>query len=257
MPKHNLKLVAKKLIGPKTYLAIFQTTQINNLKPGNLFSFLVADKTYRSYSLVDYSHDPLLSFGFILPILDTSEVYLTFLISTKMGGVGSQFFEKLGLNQEAITVGPTGKFGLSTNLEMPKAFICTGTGIAPFYGMVKKALLEAREKSLKINIKLLFGTDGTIANWAFELFKPLLEEYKNLELHSCYWPDKEKIEIGKFEHNATVTKLLPELIKNPKDYEYYLCGNAFMVADVKKELIEKCEVNTNNIIQESFSLPVK
>lgn len=257
MPKHTIKLVAKKLIGPKTYLAIFKSSLILELEVGKLFSFLVADKTYRSYSLVDYGCTQMQSFGFILPDLNEDQIYLSFLISTKMGGVGSQFFEKLELENEVIVVGPTGKFALSQNLQTPKIFICTGTGIAPFYGMVKKALTENALKNNLIEIKVLFGTDGGIKNWAVELFKPLLEKYANLELHSCYWPDKESLEIAsKCEHNTTVTKLLPNIVKNHSEYEYYLCGNAFMINDVKKELLENCKVDSSNILQESFALPI-
>lgn len=132
------------------------------------------------------------------------------------------------VGDEIYITAAQGKFTFNNE---PAWWIATGTGIAPFYSMYK-----SKQKPLK-----LIQGGRTYNDFYFQ------EDLKKL-------PDY--IRCSSLEHsegyfNGRLTKYLHEMKKLPTHINYYLCGSAEMVVDVRNLLIEK-GVPYNNIITEIY-----
>lgn len=110
-------------------------------------------------------------------------------------------------------------------------WIATGTGIAPFYSMYKSGIIPQ---------KLIQG--GRFTDNIY-----FINDFKQLDDYTvCCSNDK-----GRGIYEGRLTKYLREYSNLPTDINYYLCGSAEMVVDVRNLLIEK-GVNFNKIITEIY-----
>jgi ferredoxin--NADP+ reductase len=123
---------------------------------------------------------------------------------------------------------PQGKFIYDSK---PAWWIATGTGIAPF-----RAMHRAKQNPLK-----LIQGSRTKEELFFRDEFELLPNYVK-----CCSKDN-----GKGIYDGRLTKYLQEFENLPKDINYYLCGSAEMVVDVRNLLIGK-GVNYNHIITEIY-----
>lgn len=121
-----------------------------------------------------------------------------------------------------------GKF---TYNNEPAWWIATGTGIAPFYSM----FLSGQHPK-----KLIQG--GRTKNELF--FRSTFEKLPDYV--KCCSRDS-----GSGIFDGRLTLYLEQFIHLPKNINYYLCGNAEMVVDVRNLLIKK-DVPFKNIITEIY-----
>ena len=113
-------------------------------------------------------------------------------------------------------------------------WIATGTGIAPFYSMVKSG----------------FSGPKIVIHGARHINQFYFEDEFNLAFDSNY------IRCCSGEQSSNlfyghVTQYLLEQNDFPKDFKYYLCGKSLMVVDVRDLLISK-GISYNNIFSEIY-----
>jgi all-trans-retinol 13,14-reductase len=234
MPRLNFKLVFRHQLISKVHFLVFETNNKLNFAPGQFFSLEVSPKTFRSYSTVYIGQNPpeFLEVNKNLPILESESSYVCFMISTKPNGVASKVFEEMKIGTEISAVGPNGKFRLSQNKIKPKVFIATGTGLAPFVGMVKQILDENQQAK----IQLFFGVWTTSDNFVKQFFETYLNsKYPNFEIYTII-DNSEGTELDKYNISGRVTTAIPSIIKDYLETEFYLCGHPMMVADMAKIL---------------------
>ncbi len=114
---------------------------------------------------------------------------------------------------------PRGEF---TSSEEPAIWIATGTGIAPFYSMLKSGLVS--------NKILIHGNRFLEQFHFFEEFEGILG--RNY-IRCCTAEQNEDVYSGR------VTDYLQEQPSLNPGIKYYLCGNAEMVVDTRDILINK------------------
>jgi ferredoxin--NADP+ reductase len=104
----------------------------------------------------------------------------------------------------------------------PAYWIASGTGIAPFYSMLKAGLGTD---------KILLHGGRTAESFYFqnEIFSALGKDY----VRCC------SQETGDGLYNGRLTEFLKNQTDLPLNYKYYLCGSAEMVVDVRDILISK------------------
>ncbi len=113
----------------------------------------------------------------------------------------------------------------------PAWWIATGTGIAPFHSM----FLNGQKPQ-----KLIHGGRTKADLFFRESFESLPDYIKCSSQNS-----------GNGIYAGRLTKYLQEIEQLPHDINYYLCGSAEMVVDVRNLLISK-GVNFKNIITEIY-----
>lgn len=244
----TITLLHKENIAPQTFLLTFYCPKTLDFKPGQFANFEIETKTYRSYSFVDCSNqipaflkDKNIQEKFPQINWELESSYWTFLVSSKSGGIASKLFEKIEIGFELPTLAPIGRFGI-LDTENEKVFVCTGTGLAPFIPMIKKALTKSK-------CTLFFGTSfdagdyGRIMCQNFGLF-----DNPNFVMYSGMFPIQTPNET-QFVQNGKVTELLPKYVEEFEKAEFYLCGNPFMILDVEKLLIQN---GAKTIIKENF-----
>ena len=128
----------------------------------------------------------------------------------------------------------TKPYGSFTDNKKPAWWIATGTGIAPFYSMFRSGISE--------NKTLIHGVRN-LSQFYFEdeLEWAMGKRYVRCCVHeqSCdVFPGR-------------VTKYLEEINELPVNINYYLCGKALMVVEVRDLLIAK-GVPYENILAEIY-----
>lgn len=274
MFKSQITLLHKEIVAPQTFLLTFYCEDSIDFLPGQFANFEIETKTYRSYSFVNYSQqiptflqDKIPALAQKFPQINFAQEnssnlnstetpqneennnensekkssYWTFLVSSKSGGIASHLFEKIEIGFELPVLAPIGRFGV-LDTEVEKVFVCTGTGLAPFIPMIKKALTQSK-------CTLFFGTSWDAGDYGRILCENFgLFESPNFVMYSGMFPVQIPNET-KFVQNDTVTELLPKYVSEFETKEFYLCGNPFMVLDVEKLLTQN---GAKVIIKENF-----
>lgn len=100
------------------------------------------------------------------------------LVVTKVdGGIGSTFLHELAVGAKVEVKGPQGMFLRPVDVG-PSLFIATGTGVAPFRGMIHDALVAGRTEPLWI----LFGVRTLNDAMYREEFEALAAKHSNVRL---------------------------------------------------------------------------
>lgn len=116
----------------------------------------------------------------------------------------------------------------------PSIWIASGTGIAPFYSMLR---------SDKFSDKVLIHGERYLERFYFyEEFSEILGDNY---LRCCTREQDERVYLGR------VTDYLRDAEFLPLDFRYYLCGRAEMVVDARDILIER-NIPFNRIISEIY-----
>lgn len=126
---------------------------------------------------------------------------------------------------------PGGEF---TGSSEPAVWIATGTGIAPYYSMLRSGLGE--------NKTLLHGNRYLEQFHFHDEFKEVLG---NNYVRCCSAESDQEVYSGR------VTDYLEEQAGLDPDLKYYLCGSADMVVEVRDILISK-GIPFNHIISEIY-----
>ncbi len=147
------------------------------------------------------------------------------------GGRGSNWIQKLKINDEINFIGPSGKFlckGEKDNI----LFIATGTGITPFNSMIEDELKKGNSKKMH----LLFGVRYIKNIFYKDFFDNLASQYNNFTYDIVLSRPEDDSWQGK---TGRVTGILQEMDLDTKNTEVYICGLKVMIEDVLKLLKEK------------------
>jgi ferredoxin--NADP+ reductase len=133
-----------------------------------------------------------------------------------------------------MKIGATKPYGSFRDSKKPAWWIATGTGIAPFYSMFRSGLSE--------NKTLIHGVSH-LSQFYFEdeLEWAMGERY----IRCCSQEQSCNVFPGR------VTQYLKEINDLPTNINYYLCGKALMVVEVRDLLIAK-GVPYENILAEIY-----
>lgn len=144
---------------------------------------------------------------------------ISVLYNIKPGGILTPHLAELKSGDEIIVSNPYGSFSCD---DSPAFWISTGTGVAPFHSMIQSGNTK--------NKILIHGV--SFANQFY--FSDFLQKSLGKNYIRCCSREKEG---GQF--HGRVTDYLKVTDDLPKDYKYYLCGQASMVVEVRDLLIEK------------------
>jgi NAD(P)H-flavin reductase len=243
MPKINLELVHKTNLIPTAISLIFKTTDEFTFEPGQFFSMLVGPKEYRSYSC--FWSDSKAPKFYDNDLADLKEdqkegKYLGFMVNIKPNGVGSHFFMDIQNGDQVVAIGGNGKFLLEAG-NRPKAFVASSTGLAPFVEIIKQTLNENPNQEILI----FFGVWQPADEFAIQFFKDTTQVKVIVCCDEC--PEEQLSDTVKL---GRVTQVIPEMLGDKlPDYDFYICGNQFMVEATEELLRSK---GSTTIYMEKF-----
>lgn len=197
----QVTVIAKKQLTNWVYLLYLEKEF--NFEAGQLISMSVNDIPPRIYSICSAPSDDCLAV----------------LFDVKPEGLLTPLLANLKRGDMVSISEPFGDFICDAS---PAYWIAAGTGIAPFYSMLKDGL--------GINKTLLHG-GRTADSFYFQ------DEFLNIMgknyVRCC------SQESGNGLYNGRLTEFLNNQTDLPLNYKYYLCGSVEMVVDVRDILISK------------------
>ena len=159
------------------------------------------------------------------------DLYLQILFDLKTEGLLTPKLSKLKAGDHTYVSKPYGSF--LPDVEMPMWWIATGTGIAPFYSMMRSGY--------KAEILLHGVREGAHFYFEREFKQALKENYLRCNSGTD----------GIGDYFGRVTSFLENKEQLPTNNKYYLCGRALMVVEVRDLLISK-GIPYSNIVSEIF-----
>jgi CDP-4-dehydro-6-deoxyglucose reductase len=173
------------------------------------------NKRWRSYSISSWP--------------DGTNVF-ELLVVLAQGGLGTSYlFNEIKIGSELTFRGAQGSFTLPAKIEKDIFLICTGTGIAPFRGMVNYVHLN----NIPIkNIYLIFGCRNKEDLLYYDELKEL--EKKLPGFHYIPTLSREHWE-GRYGY---VHPIYGELCNNKQEALFFLCGWKHMIDEAKKHITE-------------------
>ena len=137
-------------------------------------------------------------------------------------GVCSNYLCDIREGDEVAVSGPNGKrFLLPTNIEAHNyLFIATGTGIAPFRGMLLE-LLERPAAPVGARIALVMGTPYSTDLLYEDLFQRLQRQHANFSYHTAISREGERLYVGSLIDRQI--DVFAGLIEDPRTL-IYICG---------------------------------
>ncbi len=182
--------------------------------PGQFVQFIIADKVFRSYSIVSLPE--------VLP-------QLKFCIKFEDGGVGSEYVRSLKVGDSVPMRGPVGKFVIQDTVGQV-VFVANGVGIAPFVGMIPDLL----QKKTDVDTTLVFGVRSEQDIFYSEHFSSIAKEYQNFNIIQALSQPQPTWQ----GYSGRVTKYITENYNQYKDATFYLCGSLGMVQDTRAILMQ-------------------
>lgn len=139
-------------------------------------------------------------------------------------GVCSNYLANLKVGDEVQLSGPSGKrFLLPENAhDFNYVFFATGTGIAPFRGM----LIDLFESGYKGEIALVFGCAYRTDLLYVDFFREMCDKYKNLHWVNCISREDRRKNGGKFYVQSAIEdqgEILDPILRKENTL-IYLCG---------------------------------
>ena len=137
-------------------------------------------------------------------------------------GVCSNYLCDIQEGDEVAVTGPNGKrFLLPEDIEAHNyLFIATGTGIAPFRGMLME-LLERPGGPARARTALVMGTPYTTDLLYEDLFQRLHREHPNFDYHTAISRESDRLYVGSLIDREI--DRFAELIEDPRTL-IYVCG---------------------------------
>ena len=154
-------------------------------------------------------------------------------------GFASEIFDNCKIGDSFEIKGPLGHFVFDEEDTNPEVyFLCAGTGVTPFYSMVKEYLSKTDR-----SFTLLFGVRIRENLFLADEFESLAKEFDNFTFQPVL--SREEWD-GRKGH---VQDHLPEDCKNKT---FYICGLKELVLETK-EILSSRGVNPSNIKSERYS----
>lgn len=247
MGKIQLKLVKKTDLISKVFFLVFKSEIELGYVPGQFFSLEIQPKVFRPYS-VCYVGKTLNDFEVETGLESLTEgEYVCFMISTKPGGTASHFFEEVKEGHAVNAIGPAGSFKLKEK-KAKNVFVSTGTGLAPFVPMINLIL----EESPNAEVNLFFGCWNLNDNFVLRFFPKFLDKskYPNFKIYVVA-EDLQNQPESDFLKEGRVTGVIPKVLNNLFEYNYYLCGHPAMVSAMEEVLLKQ-GVSQENLVLEKF-----
>jgi NAD(P)H-flavin reductase len=223
--RYQANIVANEQLAPTLFKLTAKAASNIPFATGQYCSFLIQEQR-RPYSFAS------------LP----SEKTLQFIITTAPAGIGSTYVEALRSGDAIEFLAPYGRFTLQTDILRPLIFIATGAGIAP----IRPLILEALQKTSQ-PITLLTGNYN-------EQYMAFHEEFSalNADQRITYIPTLSEPSENWQGARGYVTHTFAHTIKNPADFDYYICGNTPMMNDMLA-LLAEAHVPKEQIHREVFT----
>ncbi len=156
---------------------------------------------------------------------DHSNVIELIIAMYKNGAGTPYFFDEVKVGTSLILHGPKGSFKLKEPVEKDVYMICTGTGIAPFRGMIHHIY---NDQIIHKNIYLIFGCRTKATLLYFDEMVKLQEMIPGFH----YIPTLSQ---EQWEGNTGyVHEIYKSLCAERKPASFYLAGNKGMTEDAKK-----------------------
>ena len=225
--KCTATVVSKEKISAKVYLVRFSVPTTLSFIAGQTMMMYVAPGVNRVMSI---SSSPF-EIGSIEMIHDVSP-----------GGPGSQWTISAKIGDTIQIMVPLGRFVLS-DTDAPKVLVATGTGVAPYYSMMRQLHHDGKQISIKLYWGLRFEED-IFWQKEFETFERDNSEFSfsfTLSQPSSLWDGK----------RGHVTEQVIKDIETLRNSEFYLCGNKKMVDEMKARLLES-NIEKERIYSELF-----
>jgi NAD(P)H-flavin reductase len=211
----SVKLVEKTSLNQDVFELKFNKPEDFKYEAGQFVQFLIPDgdkKSPRSYSISS------------LP----KENYIEFCVKIIPNGLASTYFKNMKIGDELELKGPLGRF-VSNESKNNTCLVATGVGLAPIYGVIMNELKIKKNPS---RIHLHFGVRSEKDIFWLERLERLDRDFDNfsytltLSRPTDTWDS----------HKGRVT----EYAKDEKvDQDFFLCGSAEMVKEVRQILIDK------------------
>lgn len=216
--KFTAEVIQKDPLTPHTYFVTFKLLEPSTLtfRAGQCMMLMCGAGINRTMSIASVPSQ-------------TSEISMVHDISPM--GPGSKWTLGLHVGDKVNFVAPTGVFFFDENSPRKKVFVATGTGIAPFYSMIKDYLDRKGDAQIELYWGLRFEEDRF---WK-ELFDGLYEGCPNFVWHQILSRPSEN-------WKGLTGHVTEHVVKTDKDLvadEYYLCGNKQMIEDVRAQLIAR------------------
>jgi NAD(P)H-flavin reductase len=171
------------------------------------------------------------------------------LVDLSPQGPGTRYLSELQSGDEVKMTGPLGSFTVperNTSLgqaEKELIFIATGSGIAPFKGMLEDLLITKNDDR---PMKLLWGMRYETDQFWYDDFGILASEHQNFNFEPVLSRPSENWQL----HKGYVTDAL-SIQEDFSERGFYLCGSNAMIQDVRHLLTER-GVPPEHIHNESF-----
>lgn len=215
MSEYSVTLLQKEQLTADVWSLRFTRPEGFEYKAGQFVQFLVPDEekpVWRAYSLCS------------IP----SDAHLEFCVKLLPDGKASGMFAKMNIG-EALTIrGPRGHFANENGHDL--FFVATGVGIAPIYGIIRD---ELERKQSDRPIQLLFGVRYHEDIFWTERLELLKDAHSNFAFSVTLSQPKPDLSWSGL--NGRVTD---HILHHLTYEEYFLCGSAAMVKDVRQLLLE-------------------
>lgn len=159
------------------------------------------------------------------------------------GGRGSTWLQSLKADDEIVFLGPSGKLTFQPS-NKKIIFVATGTGVAPFAGIIEDELLKKNQQEME----LYFGLRHEKDIFYRDKFEKLALENANFHFYlTISRPEKPDYK----GHTGRVTGLLENLTVNKENTEVFICGLKDMLQEVNGIFLKK-GLDPSNIHLEQY-----
>src|SRR3989338_8914013 len=228
MPHYTTDLLEKNILAPDVMTLRFRRPIGFDFSAGQFIQIHVPTEStdaFRSYSL---SSSP-------------ADQHIELCAKLLPGGLASEFFRNMNVGDELRFAGPRGQFTFREESDA-HIFVATGVGLAPIMGILRDKIEHhvkpaetagpVGEKKTNKEKRLLFGvrTEDDI------FWQDRLDSLQSLSDRFSYHLTLSQPKTGggwSGLRGHVTDHLLPNLI----DHEWYLCGGAGMVKDVRQQLL--------------------
>jgi len=207
--------VAKKF--PETYLIRFtfeNESQTFDFHPGqfiSLFAEKEGKKISRPYSIASPPHN---------------KEFLELAIKVVEGGFMSNYLHHIAPGTKLGAIAPLGGFILREPVETPVVFIATGTGVAPFRGMIEHIFHHGTDRPVYLFHGLRYIEDIIYR----EEFEKLAEKHPNFHYEITISRPAEDWK----GHKGYVQNLVKSTLGSGAGMHAYICGLAQMIEENTK-----------------------
>lgn len=211
------KTLHNTVLATKFHYLEFETTEPFVFTAGQYVNAIVADHTFRAYSVAT----------------KTSDNRFGLLVDCRPGGPGSQFFEGLTEGKEMQFMGPIGVFTVHEDDGTDNVLLLgTGSGMSPLRCIVDDQFLN---KNTSRNVYLYFGLTKVEEIFWKEYFEELESKYPNFHYRLAIL-DPDDTWTG---HKGYNTDLMVQDFPDASNCGAYLCGHPAMIEGATKILLDK------------------